>query len=508
MRPPRIAAAVAVVLLGATTSRAVEVRQPATAPRYHADLVQAYAPCVAPNEVSVGGTPACSPPVQSACPFTGGTVDIEGVVDAPPTVRGYLGAATRPAGCPNGPYDLAVTLRVSGTPRQPNDDEAPPVPTCSTNACTYPDVVVHVPVILGSQPLNPTPLPVPGDVIDANYEILDVTVFGTDGVPVAAPGPSGFPEVTGANLTVPYEPCTTPDPDGSGIPCNRKPWTAVCDFDAGSVDWTQPKWFNPPRGHVTLEGVTGRSPLCTDGTYAVQATVRGTLESCGTVLGDFHLCTLVDRTIMIPVAVEGAGFDASGAIDLGAFVSQYRHTQISSVRLLDPTGAPLAATGVSAVRNLVATQVKIKKDQIRVRGVLPIEPDLVLPPVVLDPVLPYGMTLTVSDRDGIVYTAAIPGERWQLQPPIGSRWTYADKGGVLAGVRKARIKRIAKADVVTGYEVDLTAKGVDLSAADFPGMNVTITVARAPVPNFDTPSTYAAQRSRTCRVKPTSLSCR
>ena len=505
MSPMRIAAAVALGLLAALPVRAVEVRQPEAPARYHADLMQAFAPCLAPNDVSVGGSAACSPPVKSACPFRGGTVDIEGVVGAPPTVRASLDGATRPADCPDGPYDLAITVRTSGTPRQPADDEQPPVPTCSTGECTYPDVVVHIPVDPGGFGSNATPLVV-DDLIDANYEILDVTVVGTDGLPVAAPGPhSSTAPVTGSNLTVPYEACTTPDPDGSGIPCNRKPWTAVCDFDVGTVDWTQPTHFYSPLGHVTFGGVTGRSPLCTDGAYAVQALIRGTLESCAGN-GDYHLCTLVDRTVTIPLAANGGEFDAFGAIDLGAFVSQYLYTQIGSVRVLDPTGAPVAATGVSAVRNLGKPQVIIKNDQIRIHAVVPITADPF--GVVLDPVLPYGMTLAVTDRDGPVYSAAIPGLRWQLQPPIGSRWTYVDPGGVLAGVRKARIKRIGKADAATGYEVDLVAKGVDLSAADFPGVNLTIRIARSPTAIDAAPEPYGAQRNRTCRVKGTSLTCR
>ena len=75
-----------------------------------------------------------------------------------------------------------------------------------------------------------------------------------------------------------------------------------------------------------------------------------------------------------------------------------------------------------------------------------------------------------------------------------------DEGGVLAGVRKARIKRVGAAGVSTGYEVVLHAKGIDLATADFPGVNLRIAVAR---PDSDQPQ--RAQRSRICRVKGTKL---
>jgi hypothetical protein len=50
----------------------------------------------------------------------------------------------------------------------------------------------------------------------------------------------------------------------------------------------------------------------------------------------------------------------------------------------------------------------------------------------------------VRPAEGVISSVTIPRERWQLQPPIGSRWDYKDPNGVVNGVRKMRVKRIVK----------------------------------------------------------------
>jgi hypothetical protein len=480
---------------------AVEVRQGDTTARYHAELVRAFVPCLSPNDTSLGGIPACSPPVTSSCPFSGGVVDIDGAVEAPPTVIATVDGLSysRPPSCPSGPYLLAITVRTTGTPKAaPGDGN--PVPACTSGECTYEDAVVQIPLTTA---FNGTTGALTNlDLIDPNYEIVDVTVFGTDGLPLATAGARSVPSIS--SLTVPYDACTTPDPDGSGSACSRQPWNAVCDFNVGSIEWSQKSKFYPPVAHVTLGELAGASPLCTTGTYHVEAVVRGTLKSCPDAPFEFHRCTLVDQPVSLPVVANGRDLDDTAALGLGtAYTDQFDFVQISALRVLDATGQPIAASGVTSVRNLVAPRVAIKDDQIRIRATVPIERPFPTVDVVLDPGLEAGMTLSLTDRNGLVYTVTIPGMLWQLQPPIGSRWTYVDKGGVIAGVRKARIKRLGKAGAATGYEVDLQARGVDFAAADFPGMDVRIAIAR---PDSDQPQ--RAQRSRTCRVMGTKLTCK
>lgn len=481
---------------------AVEVRQAETGSHYHARLVQAFAPCLAPNDVSVRGIPACSPPVTSACGLVStGTVDIDGAVGALPTLRASVPSGHRPAGCPSGPFTLDVTVRTSGARIPAGGEGSDDTPTCTSGECTYQDVVLHFPIAGTGLATALVGLP-EENLLDPNFEIIDVTLFGTDGLPMASAGVRIDGAIT-SNLTVPYDVCTTPDPDGTGFACNRTPWNSACDFNVGSIEWSQASNFYPPSVHVTLTELTGSSPLCTTGTYRVEASVRGTLDGCTDEPFSYHPCTLVDQTVSLPMVANGRDLDGAARLDLGAFSYQYRYAQISALRIIDPTGQPIAATGVTGVRNLVAPRIGLKDDTIRIRATLPIErPDASID-VTLDPRLEAGMTLALTDRNGLVYTVSIPGMLWQLQPPIGSRWTYVDKGGVLAGVRKASIKRVGKAGVATGYAVDVQARGVDLSAADFPGMNLTMAIAR---PGSDQPQ--RAQRSRTCRVKGAKLTCK
>lgn len=500
----RAALTLALVLGVPAAARAVEVRQSETGSLYHAALQRAYAPCLAPNDVSLGGIPACSPPVTSSCPFWDGEVDVTSAIEASPTVSVRVGSgSSRPPSCPEGPYTLVVTRRATGTPKVAASEGSDPTPVCTSGECTFQAVVLEVPLSATNPAVTTAPL-FDEDLIDPNFEILDATVFGTDGLPLATAGPH---RMTGSpvpnNLTVPYAACVTPDPDGTGIACNSQPWNTACDFNVGSIVWAKTNHFYPPTAHVVLSQLTGTSPLCTTGTYQVEAVVRGTLRSCGGP-PDFHLCTLVDQNVTLPVVANGHDLDATAVLRLGnAYTDQFVNTQFLAVRVIDPTGQPIAATGVTAVRNLVAPRIGIKDDTLRIRATVPIERPNEFDDVVLDPRLEAGMTLSLTDRNGLVYTVTIPGMLWQLQPPIGSRWTYVDKGGVVAGVRKASIKRVGKAGVATGYAVDLQARGVDLSAADFPGMTLKIAIAR---PESDQPQ--RAQLSRTCRVKGTKLTCK
>jgi hypothetical protein len=126
----------------------------------------------------------------------------------------------------------------------------------------------------------------------------------------------------------------------------------------------------------------------------------------------------------------------------------------------------------------------------------------------IDPASAPGLGITVSDRDGVVYDVTIPGVRWQLQPPIGSRWTYADKAGVLNGVRKAKVKHFSKkAGTVQGYLVELEAQGVDLAAADHASLTANVT-ARYFVDDLGLTDVAKWQGTRTCRGTYPKLVCR
>jgi hypothetical protein len=138
-------------------------------------------------------------------------------------------------------------------------------------------------------------------------------------------------------------------------------------------------------------------------------------------------------------------------------------------------------------------------DQIRVQATIP----MAFATLTIDPTLDDGVTVTVTDRSGVLFTATIPPERWQLQPPVGSRWDYQDKYGVIGGVRKIRLRRVLKKNAPPAYQLDLRAKGVPLPSPSFPAVSVAVTVARP-----DVASPLRVQRHRTCTIKGTKLRCR
>jgi hypothetical protein len=125
--------------------------------------------------------------------------------------------------------------------------------------------------------------------------------------------------------------------------------------------------------------------------------------------------------------------------------------------------------------------------------------------ITIDPARDPGLTMTLRDRSAALYTVTIPADRWQLQPPLGSRWDYRDQNGILNGVRKARVKRIVKGGIATGYAIEFHAKGIVAPTPADPGVTVEIDVPRSIVGNIDLSS---QQAHRTCRVGPTKLVCK
>jgi hypothetical protein len=190
---------------------------------------------------------------------------------------------------------------------------------------------------------------------------------------------------------------------------------------------------------------------------------------------------------------------------LGRYIeTQLENVGILSARIIDPTGTAIAVPGVTGVRNLRKMRVGIKGDRLRVRAIIPVNENA----PAIDPTLAGGATVTVSDRDGTFYSVTIPELLWQDQSPIGSRWTYADPGGVVGGVQKATIKRLGKEGDLKGYKLDLQAAGRDLSGADFPSMTVAVAVARPEDLVFGFPSIHRAQGHCSGTIKGPKVDCK
>jgi hypothetical protein len=478
----------ALMVFAATPGVAVEVRQPDTGANYYATLVRAYAPCLTPNTTTTNGLPACSPAVTSTCDFRSASLAINGSPLSGVTGRLNLlfPSSAVPPECA-GPYLLRVTVRASGTPALGT--------ACSGGACTFQDLVIAQDV--ASIEFGRFEIAVPDtELVEPSFEILHAVLIAPDGLPLASSGVGiGVTnESVRGTLTVPYAACTTPDPDGRGDACNLAPWTSSCDFNGGELALTSDWHITGGELRTIMAGLAGSSPLCTNGTYHVETTIRATVDGCGTE-EDPERCTVVDQTVLTPVEVDGSEVDTTSSLALGSF--HHAAIELRSARLLDPTGEVLGAIGVPAVRMLLKPQVLIAPDQLQLRTTIPFENAFDR----LDPTA-GDTAITLTDRNGVVFAVTIPPDRWQLQPPVGTRWDYIDKLGMLNGIRKIRIKSVGKPGAITGYRFDLRAKNLDLSAAGFPGVNLSIAV---PKPDEEL---HVAQRNRTCRVNGLKLKCK
>jgi hypothetical protein len=327
--------------------------------------------------------------------------------------------------------------------------------------------------------------------IEPNREIVSITMPGIDGLPLATIGlaPESGATSISSNLTVPYAPCTLPI--GSG--CDIGPWPAACDFESGRITWTQATTLTLPTVRVALRDVAGSSALCTTGTYQLEATVRTTGRRCGSVAAPTE-CTLVDQTFSLPLVATGRKLDATATLPLGdlRFNDRFTSTEVVSARLIDPTGQVVAVPGQGSTFGLEKLQVVMNGGDLRLKATIPVSsPDQTFDPAELD-----GFTVRIADRNDVVYVVTIPPVFWQLQTPLGSGWTYEDPGGALGGLRSLRIRRVGSAGKVRGYKLDLRASGVDLSAADFPGVTVTTEVDDGVFLNL-----VSGRGNRTCLVK-------
>jgi hypothetical protein len=110
--------------------------------------------------------------------------------------------------------------------------------------------------------------------------------------------------------------------------------------------------------------------------------------------------------------------------------------EVTGLRILDPTGVSLATIVVPGMRALAAPRIALNEDKLSLRALFP--PEILFGGIDLGEI--DGMVLEITSRDGVPFSVHIPAVRWQLQPPLGERWTYVDPGGVLAGTRKASVR--------------------------------------------------------------------
>jgi hypothetical protein len=263
----------------------------------------------------------------------------------------------------------------------------------------------------------------------------------------------------------------------------------MCDFESGELTWVE-----GPLVGVRLRDLAGSSSLCATGTYRVDAMVRVTAASCT----NGARCTLVDQQVSRSMMADGRDLARFASVTVSGITPMYDAIEIVSLRVLDPSGAAIAASGLTEVRSLEKPRISLGNDRIRIQATFPIP----VGATALDPVRGDGLTVTLTDRDGPVFDVTIPPERWHVQRPAGHRWDYRNADGMLSGVRTARLKRVLKARRVIGYALDLEAKGVDLSAADFPGITLTLTLPGLPT------GVFSAQQHRTCRATASTLDCR
>jgi hypothetical protein len=494
------AASIALVLTAAPVS-AIEVRTPQTETRYLATLTRAYEPCLAPNDVTNGGLPACSPAVSSKCAFDVGRVQVRTIPGLTRTLLdGKVQKVSGPGDCTTDVYTLDLGVRITG------DD-----PACAGGRCTFGDVTVSrsaIPdeqrnVVFSEADLEEL---LPTELVGLHYEILAATVTAPDGRPFAAAGIGDENAATTifAAMGAGYEACDAPNTSGTfGPACGPPTWPSTCDTNGGFVNWRQVPNTSRPAVEPSFVRLTGPSATCANGTYVVRSALRMTTLCVGG-----GLCTAVDSTAAIPVAARHGkivpdlypvdvlpGFDAIVSMEL-------REMQVH-----DPTGATFATAAISPALRLDQPSVTLalkdvldpNDDTVRIDARLFVASFNGL----IDPTDDHGVTFTITDRNGPIYQVTIPGALWQLGDPIGSRWDFADPIGGIGGVRKASIKLIDAVNGEATYKIQLAAKNVNLSAADLPGVDLLISI-----PSADGFTTLRAQRNRTCKVNSRTFSCK
>ncbi len=510
-RRPRALAILTAAVLLSTTAIASAIPIPArraisgiTGPNtYDTDFTRAYEECTAPNDVSSDGIPACSPPVTSVCEFASATMRIRPTnVTQEIEVSARLNGVDGPGACTTGIYGLQLLMRTS------TDDE-----TCTGGSCTWIDFPLGfnftTPSIGGNAVVSPVTIEsaihslAPGtDLDDATYEILSARILDPFGSPIAAAGIGNHKAKTFlSNLGPAYPSCDVPnETNNTGtIPvCAPISWTPLCDANAGLIEWNDPgatPFVLKPR----LFKLAGSSPDCATGTYQYVSTLRITTNDCG---GAAVPCTLVDTPVTIPVTPTKSDVeDIAIPITASGLTGPIDSIEVLQVRVLEPSSAPLFSAALTNAWRVGKPSVQIGRkklevdddDQIKVQGRM-----LRVPTV--DPNAGAGVTVSVNDHVGSMYTVTIPAGSWEVRG-IDS-WRYQDKTAALNGVYKATIKRGNSPDG-SGYLVKLQAKNRDLSAATYPGVDVVLQV-----PQAGGASVITAKANRTCKVGTKLLKCK
>ncbi len=483
--------AFAVVLAGFATAaapvRAVEIRDTHKKSLYQAAFTRAYAPCLAPNDQTPEGIPACSPPVSSVCGFKSGHVDVRAISGEPTVmVSSQISKLTGPGPCTTGVYTLRLSLRATA------DD-----PACAGGSCTFSDVVVSKPLVRSGKNAAKVDFSL-ADVLPsgfgaANLQILTAAIADPNGVDLATSGAA-----TGkSNLTVADARCDAPNTAGAlGPACAPPVYEPVCDFEVATLQWHRSKmgaFFMAPRAGA----VVGAAP-CGTGTYHVDANLRITTARCG---DGTVPCTYVDTPISLPATAEKGSLEAKTSIDTTGIVRLLGNVELRDIRLSDPSGAALGATGVGYARRLRKPHVVVARRTLANPTDDALRVDAEFPPAALDPSAGAGVTITVHDSDGVFYAATVPAAAWHDAAPM--HWTFKDKNGAIAGIRRADIHGFNRSHKLAGFKIGFVVAGVALGAADRPSVTLELSVAEAGGAGVVT-----AARNKVCKLKKTGLTCR
>jgi hypothetical protein len=312
-----------------------------------------------------------------------------------------------------------------------------------------------------------------------------VTLIAPDGLPVAGAVVAGAqPQTNYQNLSVGYPECTSPAPGDEA--CDAPPWESPCDFTSGTVAFPL---LSLPSIVVNVHEISGTSPLCTNGTYQLATRAR----HAGRLRADTRPAVHAPRCDLRRADRREYSRDQAATAFAGLNGSLITSAELLGFQLFDPTGKLFAAAATTPVDPLTKISVTFKDDHLRVRALLPLDPNVFF----IDPANDEGATFTLHDRNGVIHTVTLPGPLWQLQPPLGERWEYKDKGGSRAGVRKVRIRLLKKRGVPLGYDVRLAADDVNLSGADLGAVTLDIRIGlREPFVGLQT-----AQATRACKLK-------
>ncbi len=469
-------------------AHAVDIRDKDGTNMYFTKLTRAYVPCLAPNDQTTEGIPACSPPVSSACTLKSASVELRTRKGVGIRVRTKIQKLAGPPLCRTGTLTLQLALRVSA------DDSM-----CTGGACTFADVTLSKALAPGGGGDFELAEILPPGFEGANLEVLRASIIDPDGIPLATSGiGSAFKaNKSSSNLTVARSRCESPNTAGALGPACAPPTVndPTCDFDAGQLTWggnTKAIVFIPK-----VPEVVGPSE-CRDGIFFVRSTVRITTPRCG---GGNVLCTWVDQAVDVPApSVRGK---IKGVLDLttSGLVGPFTNVEVCEVGLVEPDGDPIAAPGLGYARRLTGAKVTITRRIIALPNDDILRLSATFPSESVDPTVGDGATVRVRDADGVFYDATLPASGWRAAKTFGS-WKYRDTTGGSAGIVSASIKGKRSKGVISRFKVALMARNLPLDSADRPSVTLSVSIAR---PSGQ--DSVAADTNKICRLSKQRLSC-